>query len=496
MINFISKKQIKKIDNVVVYLFTDNFLKEQKTFFKNANFEAKFEEIMLFNDSNLNNISILCGLDSENKLDDIKLQKLGNTLFDFLNKTKFKNFTFIFNNIFDGKVFLENYKNNDKILFSILEGIELSNYNFNKYFTSKEKEEKEKNNIQNIDFVIEDEKSFNKKYKDFSLVKENIFLCRDLINEPANVINPSSYTDLLKDFTKYGLEIEILNKKELQKLNMNALLAIGQGSDIEPKIIVLKWNGLENDEKPVALVGKGVTFDSGGLCIKPDSAMYDMKIDMAGSAVVVSTLKLLAQRKAKVNVVGVIPLVENMPSGKAIKPGDIVKSMSDQTIEILHTDAEGRVILADALYYAVTKFKPKTIIDLATLTGAICVALGEDYAGLFSNNKELIKEIQQASANTGEECWNMPLSEIGEKYDLMINSTFADMKNITGVKYAGAITAAQFLQRFIDKHTKWAHIDIAGVTNTNTAKFFTKAHIANGFGVRLLNNLIENYYEK
>ena len=412
-----------------------------------------------------------------------KLEYIGYSILKYLNSM----------NIESANVIAEN----DEDLFKIIEGVELGSYKFDKYFLEK-KEDK----VKEIYFVAENKKEMEKKYKDFLLIKENIFLCRNLVNEPSNVINPETYAELCEQLDEYGLEVEILGEDAMAELGMNSLLAVGQGSDFESKLVVLKWNGHNNGFKdPVALVGKGITFDSGGICIKPDDAMYDMKCDMAGSAVVVSTLKLLAQRKAKVNAVGVVALVENMPSGSAVKPGDIVESMSKQTIEILHTDAEGRLVLADALYYAKTMFNPQIIIDLATLTGACCVALGSKNAGFFTNNDKLAKELEKASLDTGEGLWRLPLDELGSAYDKMMDSDVADVKNYSNVRLAGSITAAQFLQRFIDKHKKWAHIDIAGTAFLTSAELYaaketyTVDNGATGYGVRLLNSLIKDNYE-
>jgi leucyl aminopeptidase len=297
---------------------------------------------------------------------------------------------------------------------------------------------------------------------------------------------------ITKEFEKLGVEIEVLDEKQLKKLGAGALLSVGQGSANPSYLVSLKYNG-GGKEAPIAFVGKGVCFDSGGLSLKPSASM-EMKCDMSGSAVVVSLIKCLAERKAKVNAVGVVALVENMPSGTATRIQDIVKSMSGQTIEILNTDAEGRMILADALYYTITKFKPQTVIDLATLTGAICISLGERYAGLFTNNDDLQKELQEASRAVQEPVWRMPLNEIGVGYDKLIDSDWADMKNIGG-RDAGSITAAQFLQRFINNHTKWAHLDIAATAYVSKSIYFVDKG-ATGWGVRLLNNLVKNSYEK
>jgi leucyl aminopeptidase len=278
----------------------------------------------------------------------------------------------------------------------------------------------------------------------------------------------------------------------MEKLKMGSLLGVGQGSNYESKLVVLKYYGAKNKkDQPIAFVGKGVTFDTGGISIKPAQNMEDMKTDMAGSAVVVGLMKLLAARKAKVNAVGVVGLVENMPSGTAQKPGDVVRSMSGQTIEVVNTDAEGRLVLADALHYTNTRFKPKFIVDLATLTGAIVVALADVHAGLFSNDDSLSKQLEEAGKKTGEKVWRLP---VGEEYDEMINSDIADMKNVGNGRGAGSITAAQFLKRFIDK-TKWAHLDIAGVAWRGKGDPLAVKG-ATGFGVRLLNQLVIDNYEK
>lgn len=322
----------------------------------------------------------------------------------------------------------------------------------------------------------------------------SIYLVRDLVNEPANVLYPESYAEIIKDLLKgyENVKVSILDVKDLQKLGMNALLGVGMGSDKEPCVAVIEYTGNdEREEYDLALVGKGVTFDSGGLSIKPANSMEDMKGDMAGSAVVVAQMRLLAARKAKVNAVGIVGLVENTINGMAQKPGDIVRSMSGQTIEVLNTDAEGRLVLADILYYAKTKYNPDTIIDLATLTGAIVIALGDIYAGLFTNNECLKKGLVNASMYSGEKIWNLPLDNA---YDKLMDSKIADMKNISGQRGAGSITAAQFLQRFIDSHPKWAHIDIAGVSGSSSGGALFNAG-ASGFGIKLLDAYIENSIE-
>jgi len=368
-------------------------------------------------------------------------------------------------------------------------GFNLKSYTFNKYKTTN----KEKINKKIIFKIITSHKENmqnNDKYYD--AIKEGVFLTRDLVSEPPNVLNPKKYTEEIKKLTKLGLKVEILNESKLKKLGMNSLLGVGQGSENETFLVVIKWNGAKNNfGKPLAFVGKGVCFDTGGISLKPAKFMEEMKYDMGGSAVVVGLMKSLALRKAKVNAIGVVGLVENMPDGNAQRPGDIVKSYSGKTIEVLNTDAEGRLVLADALTYTEEKYKPKFIIDLATLTGAIIMALGEEYAGLFSNDDELSKNIFKASENVNEKVWRLPLHK---NYDKLIDSSIADVQNINYVGGAGSITAAQFLQRFIINKTPWAHLDIAGMAFSKKAANLNPGG-ATGFGVRLLNNLIKEYYE-
>ena len=324
-----------------------------------------------------------------------------------------------------------------------------------------------------------------------SAIKEGVFLARDLVSEPPNVLNPKHYTEEIKKLSKLGLKVEILNEAKLKKIGMNALLGVGQGSKNETFLVVIKWNGAKNNSKPLAFVGKGVTFDTGGYSLKPAKFMEDMTYDMAGSAAVVGLMKSLALRKAKINAVGVVGLVENMVSGDAQRPGDIVKSYSGKTIEVLNTDAEGRLVLADALTFTEKKFKPKFMVDLATLTGAIIVSLGSEYAGLFSNDDKLSKQILNAGEKVEEKLWRMPLHK---NYDKLMNSKNADMQNINYVGGAGSTTAAQFLQRFILNKTPWAHLDIAGMAFSKYGGALNSGG-ATGFGVRLLNKLIEEYYE-
>jgi leucyl aminopeptidase len=383
----------------------------------------------------------------------------------------------------------ENKNKLSKLFSEFIFGFNLKSYTFNKYKTlNKEKINKK------ISFAIitSNKQQIQKDYKYYDAIKEGVFLSRDLVSEPPNVLNPKRYTEEIKKLTKLGLKVEIFNEKKLKKMGMNSLLGVGQGSENETFLVIIKWNGAKSSfGKPLAFVGKGVCFDTGGISLKPARFMEEMKYDMGGSAVVVGLMKSLALRKAKVNAVGVVGLVENMPDGNAQRPGDIVKSYSGKTIEVLNTDAEGRLVLADALTYTEEKFKPKFIIDLATLTGAIIMALGEEYAGLFSNNDELSEKIFEASKNVNEKVWRLPLHK---NYDKLMDSPIADVQNINYAGGAGSITAAQFLQRFIINKTPWAHLDIAGMAFSKKAANLNPGG-ATGFGVRLLNNLIKEHYE-
>ncbi|MGO9697967.1 MAG: leucyl aminopeptidase, partial [Xanthobacteraceae bacterium] len=319
---------------------------------------------------------------------------------------------------------------------------------------------------------------------------DGVVLARDLVNEPANVLYPGEFARRASDLRKLGILVEVLDVAAMKKLGMRALIAVGQGSAHESKVMVMRWNGGKRGADPVAFIGKGVCFDSGGISIKPAQGMEDMKGDMAGAACVVGLMRALASRKAQVNVVGAIGLVENMPDGKAQRPGDIVTTMSGQTVEVINTDAEGRLVLADVLHYVNKRFKPRFMINLATLTGAIIVALGQEYAGMFSNDDKLAERLTKAGEATGERVWRMPL---GSEYDKMIDSKFADMKN-TGGRYGGSITAAQFLQRFVNK-TPWVHLDIAGTALGSPQTDINKSW-SSGWGVRVLNRLVEDYYER
>jgi leucyl aminopeptidase len=371
-------------------------------------------------------------------------------------------------------------------------GAQMRSYSFNQYRT-KNRDDYE-STIKTVTIGTRDAAAARKEWAGMEAIAGGIFLARDLVNEPPNVLYPAEFANRVRQLSKLGLKIDVLGEADMKKLGMGSLLGVGQGSERESQLVVMRWNGArKKDEAPVAFVGKGVCFDSGGLSLKTGAGMMGMKGDMGGAAAVTGTMRVLAARKARVNAVGVIGLVENMPDGNAQRPDDVVKSMSGQTIEVLNTDAEGRLVLADALTYTQQKFKPKFVIDLATLTGAIMIALGQDHAGLFSNNDQLSKRIAEAGAEVGEPVWRLPM---GDGYDKMLKSKIADMKNISGSTYAGSIVAAQFLKRFVEKDTPWAHLDIAGVAWQDGEQ---KAHAPGwgvGWGVRILDRLVADHYEK
>ncbi|MBP1850743.1 leucyl aminopeptidase [Rhizobium halophytocola] len=366
-------------------------------------------------------------------------------------------------------------------------------YRFDTYKTTKKAEADEGDeNVKSVDVTIVTSVADAAKstFKTADAVAAGVNLARDLVNEPANVLGTEEFAARAKELESLGVEIEILGEKDMKKLGMGALLGVAQGSVRPPRLVVMQWNGGKAKDKPVAFVGKGVVFDTGGISIKPAGGMEDMKGDMGGAAAVTGLMHTLAARKAKVNVVGIIGLVENMPDGNAQRPGDIVTSMSGQTIEVINTDAEGRLVLGDALYYCRQRFEPSYMVNLATLTGAVLVALGSHHAGLFSNDDGLSDMLLSAGLSTGERLWRLPL---GDEYDKMIDSKFADMKN-TGGRHAGSITAAQFLKRFVGD-TPWAHLDIAG-TAMGSVQDETNQSWASGFGVRLLDEFVRASFER
>jgi len=369
-------------------------------------------------------------------------------------------------------------------------GAKLKSYAFNKYRTRNLDEYEKK--LKTARIVTADLAAAKKAHAGLAAVADGIFLARDLVNEPPNILYPAEFARRAKaQLSKLGVKVQILGEAEMKKQGFGALLGVGQGSARESQLVVMQWNGAKKSAKPIALVGKGVCFDSGGLSIKVGAGMQGMKGDMAGAACVTGTILALAARKARVNAVGVIGLVENMPDGGAFRPDDVLTSLSGQTIEVLNTDAEGRLVLADALTYTQRRFQPKLVIDLATLTGAIVQTLGTEHAGIFSNDDQLVQRVQAAGRYTGERVWQLPLDPF---YDKMIRSKIADMKNIGGGN-SGSITAAQFLLRFIEKGTVWAHLDIAGVAWQDGEQKPTIPSWGTGWGVRLLNRLVKEHYE-
>jgi leucyl aminopeptidase len=363
-------------------------------------------------------------------------------------------------------------------------------YAFDKYKTRKQPGEDKDDHVVDVTVHTADHVAAKRLARARHGLLGGIMIARDLVNEPPNVLTPTEFAKRAAELNKVGVIVEILDEKALKKIGMRALLGVGQGSSQPSQVVIMRWNGARNPkDQPVAFIGKGVVFDTGGISIKPAAGMEDMKGDMAGAACVVGLMHALASRKAKCNVIGAIGLVENMPDGNAQRPGDIVTSLSGQTIEIINTDAEGRLVLADVLWYVQDRFKPKFMINLATLTGAILVALGQEYAGLFSNNDELAQRLFDSGKLTGEKVWRLPL---GPEYDKMIDSKFADMKN-TGGRYAGSVTAAQFLQRYVN-NVPWAHLDIAGTGMGSPQTDISKGW-ASGWGVRLLDRLVSENYE-
>ncbi len=373
-------------------------------------------------------------------------------------------------------------------------GMLLRAYSFDQYKTKKKDDDDKDGNgakgkAVKVTIVTAEAAAAKKAFAESDAIAGGVNLARELVNLPPNVLGPVEFADKAKELEKLGVEVEILTETEMTKLGMGALLGVAQGSVRPPRLAVMQWKGGKSGEQPIAFIGKGVVFDTGGISIKPGAGMEDMKGDMGGAAAVIGLMHALAARKAKANVIGILGLVENMPDGNAQRPGDIVTSMSGQTIEIINTDAEGRLVLADALYYCNDRFKPRFMINLATLTGAIVVALGNIHAGLFSNDDALAAELAGVGEVTGEKLWRMPL---GKEYDKLIDSRFADMKN-SGGRQAGSITAAQFLKRYVGE-TPWAHLDIAA-TALNSPSSEINQSWGSGFGVRLLDELVRAHYE-
>ncbi len=481
-INYIKKKISSPKSNLILFCndkFNTNSLKKylsnsEISYINDLLKSSDLKKNMLVFELNSKKKIFLISIKNNLKTSDI--ENLGAELYGRVNYGKSREY-FLNTDTVIGKI--ENFVSH------FLHGLKLKSYEFKKYKTKKDIRE-----IKIIVFGNKNKPSTQNQLK-FKALEEGTFYARDLVSEPGNVLHPDEYAKRLNSLKKIGLKVNIYDKKKLKKMGMNALLGVGMGSIRGSYLVTMEWNGAKNNTKPLAFVGKGVTFDTGGYSLKPARFMEDMTYDMAGSAAVVGLMKNLALRKSKINAVGVVGLVENMVSGVAQRPGDIVKSYSGKTIEVLNTDAEGRLVLADALTFTERKFKPKFIIDLATLTGAIIVCLGSEYAGLFSNDDKLSKQILNAGEKVEEKLWRMPLHK---NYDKLMNSKNADVQNINYVGGAGSTTAAQFLQRFILNKTPWAHLDIAGMAFSKYGGALNTGG-ATGFGVRLLNELIEENYE-
>lgn len=430
---------------------------------------------------------IIVGLGNANDLGDTCVEKLGSIIFSHAKNNNIENLTITLNKK------IGHFEQN-KAAALIANGALLNSYKFDKFFTKQKNNLENFKNIKNIEFIVENPKKAEVLFNDHLAVTSGVFFARDLVNQPPNILYPESYAlEIKHNLEPLGVKVTILGVKEMKELGMGALLGVAQGSANEPRLVVMEYyNNPDKNKSPLALVGKGVTFDTGGICIKPSVGMGEMKYDMAGSAAVVGAIKAVAARKAKANIVGVVGLVENMPSGTAQRPSDVVSTMSGQTAEVVDTDAEGRLVLADAIWYAQENFKPDYVVDLATLTGAIVIALGNSYAGCFANNEEFAKYMIEAGKETGEEVWHMPLHE---DYDRAIDSEIADVANLSNIRgAAGSATAAHFIGRFIQKDVHWIHLDIAG-TAWNKKDVALKPKGASGYGVRLLDRLVKNHFE-
>ena len=485
IININYKKSIsnKLTSNYAVFLNDYKNIQQLKSFFTISEINLIKE---IIKNSNLKKNIISFNLNSKKKLfliyikkniNTYEIENLGAEFYEYIKNLFIRN-------LLINSLTLE--KENENFISYFLHGLKLRSYEFNIYKSNVDKK------LLNLYVFI---KKFEKIKKDqikFKAIEIGTNFARDLVSEPPNILFPKEYVNRLLKLKKLGIKVTVYNELKLKKLGMNSLLGVGRGSSKESFLVTLEWYGnkSKNKKSPLSFVGKGVCFDTGGISLKPAKFMEEMKYDMAGSAVVAGLIQSLAIRKAKINAIGVVGLVENMPGGNAQRPGDIVKAFNGKTIEVLNTDAEGRLVLADALSFTEKKFKPNFIIDLATLTGAIIVSLGEEYAGLFSNNDELSKKLSDAGEKVNEKVWRLPLHK---NYDKLMNSNIADMQNINYSGGAGSITAAQFLQRFIEK-TPWAHLDIAGMAFSKKAANLNPGG-ATGFGVRLLNQLIEDYYE-
>ncbi len=466
--------------NRKIHSYIENINKKNNKFIDRAMKISKMEyegknivDILVPQGSKADRIMLL-GIDLKKIKTSLSIEKIGSFVTSELNNKKLEKVTIVCN-------FSEGFMGEEA---SLLYGAALNTYRFNKYFSDKKK--MKINFVKEINLISENISKIKNKWAKLNAIKEGVFLTRDLVSEPANNLTPAILANTAAKLKKYGLKISVLDEKKLKALKMGALLGVAQGSANKPFVVAMEWLGNKKSSGiDYAFVGKGVTFDTGGISIKPSGGMEEMKYDMGGSAVVVGLMKSLALRKAKANIVGIIGLVENMPSGTAQRPGDVVKSMSGKTIEVINTDAEGRLVLADVVWYAQKKYRPKNLIDLATLTGAIIVSIGQEKAGLFSNSEKLVQQLENIGNRTGELVWNMP---IDDSYEKDIASDIADMKNVGSGRGAGSTAGAIFVKRFIE-NTNWAHLDIAGVTWAKSDKPMIPKG-GSGYGVRLLNELV------
>lgn len=489
-----SHKNISDIETPLVCVITENYQEEIKTNFSNETaehilraftahkFKGKAEETFsLLAPFGLKTNKIIFASIGDEKRKKQAVENTSGNVADRLYRTEEK----------ASLVFIGEASKIDSTLKSeFMMGFHLKCYNFDHYFTDQKEDEKAK--LTEIHVYDADEKNLTSLYDSVLAIVQGVFFARNLVSEPANILYPESYADRCEALSDLGLKIKVLGEEEMAEQGMFCLLGVGQGSVRESKTVILEWNGKQGDkEMPLALVGKGVCFDTGGISLKAGKGMWDMIFDMGGSAAVVGTMIALASRKAPVNVVGIIGLVENMPDGNAQRPGDVVKTMAGKTVEVLNTDAEGRLVLADIMWYVQEHYKPKMMIDLATLTGAIIMSLAHEYAGIFSNNDEFADKLIQSGQNTGDKLWRMPM---GEAFSSRLKSRVADLANIAMSPEGGSITAACFLEKFVQEGVTWAHLDIAGTAwSTEPKPTFPKG--ATGFGVRLLNDFIKNNLE-
>lgn len=466
----------KNYDITVLGVYKNNKLSQPTTKFdgerndiistsiKNSKFDGDIGKSLFIYSEKL----LLIGLGEQKNLDNLALQKIGGKIGSLLKSEKLEN----------AFVMLDNFS--DEKLFNLAYGANLKTYEFNKY-KSEAKEHK-----LTLNFYSENPQKSEGDFLKTQSIIDGVITTRNLANEPSNILTTTEFVKQTKKLSKLGVKIEVIDEAELKKMGANLILAVGSGSSHPPYIVVMKYTGNKKSKNKIALIGKGLCFDSGGISLKPSKGMDEMKSDMTGAATVVGIMESLAKQKAKVNVVGIIGIAENMPDGNSYKPGDIIKSLSGKTVEVLDTDAEGRLVLADCITYTVQKIKPNLMIDFATLTGAIIVALGDETTGLFTNNEKLAKQLTEAGQKTGEEVWQLPM---GKKYKKMIESDIADMKNLgTPLRSAGSITAAEFLDNFTDG-TSWAHLDIAGTAWTTGNDIAPKG--MTGVGINLINEFIE-----